>query len=273
MKIITGMHRSGTSCVANLLLEMGLDLGERSSLLPGDEWNERGYFEDPDVTFLNESLILGEGAPTRQIYMSERGRRSVWNKVRLTVARMQYALGSPRRRIERRARRKSAEIARIAERVRGLAVKDVRFSLTLGVWLEHAQVEAIAYCFRHPFEVAMSMKARNALPVWLGYRFWRRHVEEFFRLAAGRPAVLINYNNLFSEETKHTEMKRLFAFASLPFDALRSREVLEKVVEAGLRHKRGAGKALPAQIARTYNGLLEQHARFSEPRPLGAVLS
>ncbi len=49
MKIITGVGRSGTSLVANILSAVGTDLGESSRHLPPDENNIKGYFEDLDT--------------------------------------------------------------------------------------------------------------------------------------------------------------------------------------------------------------------------------
>ena len=42
--VILGMHRSGTSLVANWLHDCGLHVGDR--LLEGTFANEKGYFED-----------------------------------------------------------------------------------------------------------------------------------------------------------------------------------------------------------------------------------
>src|SRR6202008_741542 len=50
-----GMHRSGTSLVANWLYECGLHLGER--LLAGSPYNEKGYFEDLDFLDVHEQIF------------------------------------------------------------------------------------------------------------------------------------------------------------------------------------------------------------------------
>ena len=53
--IITGMHRSGTSFVAELFKSAGLHIGER--LFPGDVGNPRGYFEDEDILTLQRTML------------------------------------------------------------------------------------------------------------------------------------------------------------------------------------------------------------------------
>ncbi len=55
--IITGMHRSGTSFVAELFQSAGLHIGER--LFPGDGGNPRGYFEDDEFLTLQRTMLAG----------------------------------------------------------------------------------------------------------------------------------------------------------------------------------------------------------------------
>ncbi|MEZ5166533.1 MAG: hypothetical protein R2695_08565 [Acidimicrobiales bacterium] len=57
--IITGMHRSGTSLVAQVLRELGVDFGPADELYPGDRWNENGYLERLDVIDLNSRIVTG----------------------------------------------------------------------------------------------------------------------------------------------------------------------------------------------------------------------
>lgn len=44
--LVLGTPRSGTSCVAGVLHHLGVPMGER--LMPADEWNPAGYFQDED---------------------------------------------------------------------------------------------------------------------------------------------------------------------------------------------------------------------------------
>lgn len=55
--LVLGVPRSGTSCVAGVLHHLGISMGER--LIPTDEWNPAGYFQDEDFEdILHE--VLGE---------------------------------------------------------------------------------------------------------------------------------------------------------------------------------------------------------------------
>src|SRR5438132_4481954 len=54
---ITGMHRSGTSLLAEILMRAGVHFGPPEQWLPADESNPRGYFEDRRVIDLDDRLL------------------------------------------------------------------------------------------------------------------------------------------------------------------------------------------------------------------------
>jgi Glycosyl transferase family 2/Sulfotransferase family len=57
--VVAGMHRSGTSCVAELLASAGLFLGDE--LLEADPTNLRGYFEDHAFVDYHRRLLSAHG--------------------------------------------------------------------------------------------------------------------------------------------------------------------------------------------------------------------
>jgi hypothetical protein len=59
--IIAGMHRSGTSLLASLVRAAGVHLG--ADLIPPDEHNPRGYFEDAGFVQLEREMIAGACTP------------------------------------------------------------------------------------------------------------------------------------------------------------------------------------------------------------------
>ena len=42
MKLVTGMHRSGTSLLAQELKNLGLDFGNHNDFISKDKWNSGG---------------------------------------------------------------------------------------------------------------------------------------------------------------------------------------------------------------------------------------
>jgi O-antigen biosynthesis protein len=57
--IITGMHRSGTSLVASLFQNAGVDIG--GNLLESDFGNTKGYFEDVDFIDFHQKVLHSKG--------------------------------------------------------------------------------------------------------------------------------------------------------------------------------------------------------------------
>lgn len=58
--IILGMHRSGSSLVARIFHEWGVNLGD--DLMKGDGANPEGFYEDWDFVHLNNTLLSGVDA-------------------------------------------------------------------------------------------------------------------------------------------------------------------------------------------------------------------
>ncbi len=255
MIVITGMHRSGTSLAANLLSELGMDFGNRSLLISADKWNSKGYYENREVVGLNNSMLVGSDFGH---WVSGR----TVSRARVALAKARYML-FPGRGVGRRARVMEGDIENLLDKYRGVAVKDPRFSLTLGEWMRRGGVEKVLYCYRNPFEVAMSLKKRDSVPLWLGYRMWSYHVREFLGQSKGAKLTVVDYNRLFSEGK---EMERLYAFAGKVFDSRKARALLEKVLDRRLRHNKHSGQGLPETAGRLYSVLGRMHSKHSLPK-------
>lgn len=59
--MITGMHRSGTSSVANALHKLGVYLGEPEDLLAANDFNTEGYYEHLGLLELDNSALSAFG--------------------------------------------------------------------------------------------------------------------------------------------------------------------------------------------------------------------
>ena len=60
--VILGMHRSGTSMVAEALASAGVYVGEPQDLLLGKEDNPHGFWEREDVVALDDAILADAGA-------------------------------------------------------------------------------------------------------------------------------------------------------------------------------------------------------------------
>lgn len=159
MRVVTGVHRSGTSFVAMILDALGMEFGDHGAFYAADQWNEEGYFERRDIIDLNSRIITGFPRTTGRI-------ASIWSQVR-------YVLQPAPSSIDRRARALRDEIDRTAAGLGGVLVKDPRFALTLPAWKPH--VQDVVVSLRRPDQVAHSLKRRQRIPLWVSYRFWDYH--------------------------------------------------------------------------------------------------
>ncbi len=115
--MVLGMHRSGTSLVAEMLHRVGVEMGER--LLPPAPDNPRGFFEDEEVVSLNDRILAEAGGSWDRPPSVERITRAG------------------------RSARIQADMAAYLVHRRGKVLwgfKDPRLALTFGVWLRAINV-------------------------------------------------------------------------------------------------------------------------------------
>jgi hypothetical protein len=149
--IICGMHRSGTSLVASVLRQAGLDIG-REDFGPG-LGQPRGHFEDHDFYHLHEAILAASG---RSCFTAD-----------------EAAVGEVAPAFEEQARALAA--ARADRPFWGW--KEPRTCLFLDLWeslLPHAR---FLFLYRHPVDVALSLWRRNIdlelrRDPWLAFRAW-----------------------------------------------------------------------------------------------------
>ena len=150
--IITGMHRSGTSLLANMALQAGIDMG--SALMRGGRGNRRGHFEDLDFYHFHERFL-------------ERREVSAF-----TVPDGWSPDPSPEEDEEARA---------LASSARPLwGFKDPKTALFLDFWEERLASPLYLFVYRNPVEVALSLlrrgleleiqqEPRAAIRAWMAY--------------------------------------------------------------------------------------------------------
>lgn len=195
--ILCGMHRSGTSLVASVLGEAGLDIGVREDVGLG-VGQPRGHFEDRDFFNLHEAILAASG-------------RSCFSVDEASLKEIPPVF-------EERAR---ALVAARAERP-FWGWKDPRTCLFLDLWERHLPQARYLFLYRHPVDVALSLWRRNTDPElrqdpWLAFRAWElynrrllafldRHPERCF--VAHAPALAADLAGF---------VRRLGARLDLPF--------------------------------------------------------
>lgn len=160
--IVTGMHRSGTSLTASILMSAGVDMGDR--LLSADSDNPRGHFEDIEVLLFHQRVLAANG-------MSADGF---------------VAQGEPEVPALMRAEAHDIVAARRAKG-RPWGWKEPRTALFLDFWEQLLPESRFVLVFRRPWEVVDSLfRRRNAeflAQPRLAVGVWRHYNEALLRFA------------------------------------------------------------------------------------------
>jgi hypothetical protein len=148
--VITGMHRSGTSMLAEVLTGLGFKSSPSEHFMRGNPHNPRGFFEDWRVNRMNDQLLIDRGA--------------AWD----TPWEWTNAVPSPE---------ESSQVGAIVRELvsEGVGVvKDPRFCLTYPIWRDSlARLNPrVILIVRSPREVASSLEARDGIARDLGEALW-----------------------------------------------------------------------------------------------------
>jgi hypothetical protein len=263
MKIVTGMHRSGTSFISQALHEIGANFGDTSLLFPADKWNAKGYFENINFIDINNKLILGLKADIDDwLKMPEDGlqRKSSLFRTR----KWKYFLFPSIDSINRNEIILRNRISTLAKSYSGVFVKDPRFCLTLRAWSRNTDINEIVFIYRSRSEVAKSIRRREGLPLWFGYRFWNYHIENFFSgLPEGTKLMIFKFDNFFNNNLRDAEFDRLIkSFSTSPTS--NNAVDLSRVLDVRLRTQTSENK-LPNSSMGIWNKL--EHLHAENPRP------
>lgn len=239
MKIITGMHRSGTSLVAQIFHLVEAPMGDPATFYPADKWNPDGYFEQREALELNMRLVNGP-----------------WG-------RFSYFRLPGERTIERRGRKLEGELKAAAKRFEGCVVKDARFCLTLAAWRSAgASVPALVICLRHPYHVALSLKRRNKISIPLGIKLWHQHNARLETVAGDERRCYVRYDHLLNPEKQAFEVRRALEVCGVEAGESELAKALGEAIKVDFnhfRHRPPAEVKLPPQTAELWERLLAKH--------------
>lgn len=180
--LVLGMHRSGTSALTGILHILGVALG--ADLMPADEDNRRGYWEEAGLVEMNERLLDLLNARWNDLLLGE---GAWWARPELEPVKQLV-----RKRLER-------EFSSSAL----WAFKDPRLCRLLPVWREILEQLAIqplcVHILRHPIEVARSLERRDGIAQVQALWLWLLHVLEAERHSRGMPRVFVTYADLLAD--------------------------------------------------------------------------
>lgn len=174
---ITGMHRSGTSTIAQLLYRCGLYLGPENDLFAPKNENPDGYWENKKFVNVNEKIF--------------RAYKSGWD--------LPFSLASDWHEDERLLPIK-IEALRLLKDFEGhdpWGWKDPRSSLTLPFWLSLLPNSRVLVCLRNPLEVALSLRKRGNSSYAFGLNLWEIYYRKLFESLPPDQYVVTHYEAYF----------------------------------------------------------------------------
>jgi hypothetical protein len=210
---ITGMHRSGTSLLAQLLRSTGLDLGPTEQLLPPSDRNADGYWEHPRFVAINDSILETLGGrwdlPPQPPPGWESGNEFAPLRAEAQALTSTIGLRSP------------------------WGWKDPRSSLTLPFWRSIFPGMTTIVCVRNPLEVAQSLVDRDQFSYLVAMRLWLVYSERILGTTTPQTRIVTHYDALLRSPI--AELRRIVAWLGIAVDES-AIQASAGIVKQGLRH-------------------------------------
>jgi hypothetical protein len=157
--LVLGMHRSGTSALTGVLAALGV--APPKTLIRGDEWNSRGYWESARMNHFNERLLSKLGSTWDDW--------SYFDIDRMTLEETALFL-----------RELTALLKSEFGVEKTFAIKDPRICRMVPFWLKAMREfdisPSVILAVRHPAEVALSLQRRDQMPCVDGIMLWMRSI-------------------------------------------------------------------------------------------------
>lgn len=154
---VLGMHRSGSSYVAGRIRGMGIDFGHDEELIAGDAYNELGYHENKDLSYLGEEILIALGGDHMRPPFLEPG----WE----TSSLLDSFRAKAKLLVETKFGKSHA-----------WGWKDPRTSLLIPFWRQIFQPTHYIIPIRNPLAVAESLLRRNGIAIRHGSELWFLHM-------------------------------------------------------------------------------------------------
>jgi hypothetical protein len=184
--VVIGMHRSGTSATAGLLVRLGLTGPRGDDLIPATRSNEAGHWESSQVVGCNARLLQAMGG----IALAPPAVTVSWESA------PNYA----------RTRDEALRWFATTDTGAPMMVKDPRFCSTLPFWRDVLPVPmAAVFVLRNPLNVARSLQARDGVPVTLGLAAWDRSMRSAVQVLEDLPTLVLDYDDMVADSAKTTK--------------------------------------------------------------------
>lgn len=219
---ILGMHRCGTSLTTSVLQQLGFSQSDPEKLLPPNQFNPEGYWENSVLTAMNDEILKRLGGSWHEPPVMTRG----WEQ--------------------------STELFDLRAKAEGLLAeefggrpdwvwKDPRISLTLPFWLPFLPPETrFVICYRNPAEVCRSLQERDGFLPLKGSFLWQHYLVSAIVATAGRPRFFMRFEGWF--DPNDSEIDRLAHFAANMKIEGQTQTKIRSYLKESLRHHQSSNR-------------------------------
>lgn len=232
--MVLGMHRSGTSMLSGLLVKgFGYETG--GPLIGASFDNEKGFYERIDVVLQNDEFMEAQ--------------RSGWSWNVLDYDPQKALEHNAQGTITFKEGRTALAFLNNPHRALPYLQKDPRMCITLPTWLKLLDHEpAIVFTYRHPLEVALSLKHREQdFTMEHGLRLWIAYNMRALQYSAGLCRVYSTNEAVFNDPAKEVQrIKDELTFkcnVKLPLKNNIPVEVVNAFVDPKLQHNKKGREA------------------------------
>jgi hypothetical protein len=180
--MVVGMHRSGTSAVANSVFELGVRLPTDTEIVEAAPSNANGHWEPRDLAQFDESLLRYLGGTWSAPPIPDPGWEDSQDPAFVGL------------------RARAEEIATRCFAHPPMVLKDPRLCITLPLWRKLLAPQPCAVLVvRDPLDVAESLQVRDRFPLTLGLAIWARYIHQSVNTLAGMPVYALEYGSIFED--------------------------------------------------------------------------
>jgi len=216
--LVLGMKRSGTSALTKGLEVMGVSLGDH--LMPPNEFNKKGYWEDWDFHELNREMLIASSR--------NRARRilPLTEKEKIHLLQSDYA------------QRAAQLLLKKIPPGQPFAVKVPTSSILIPFWktiCDHLQLSlSIVIALRNPISVANSVECSFEDLQEKSFWIWASSMLTSLIYSEGYQRILVDYDELIGNPSR--QMERVAVELNLKIDEDRLKNYTDYFIDPSLRH-------------------------------------
>lgn len=220
--LVLGMHRSGTSALANVLALAGADLPRE--VMPADTHNARGYFEPWRIAVFNDRRLAAAGTAWDDPFAAlapPPSDEAAWRQEARSLFRSQFG------------------------RRRRPLLKDPRVSVLGELWRPVLEAEGLALRVfipvRSPLAVAGSLMARDGFSTRKSVMVWCAYMLAAEAMSRDLPRAFVDYDALLEDWRPGLAAAEVQLGEPLPALTAAASRKIDAFLTAELRRNTGAG--------------------------------